>query len=59
MFAADIRAQHHELLAAQAAEHIGATQPVADPFAHCLQYPVTDGVAMLVVDALEMVQVDP
>ena len=58
VLAVDVRAQHHEFLTAQTAEHIGAPQPVANAFAHRLQNPIAHGMPVLVVDAFEVVDVE-
>ncbi len=50
--------QHHELVAAQARHHVGATQQAAQPSGHDLEQVVAGIVTEGVVDALEAVQVD-
>ena len=52
------RAQHHELLPAQPAEHIGTPQALADALAQATQHPVTDRMAETVVDAFEVINVE-
>ncbi|MNW01253.1 hypothetical protein D3C71_1968660 [compost metagenome] len=58
LFAVDVRAQHHEFLTAQTAKHIRAPQPMANALAHHLQHPIADSMAVLIIDALEVVDVE-
>ena len=48
----------HEFLAAVAADHVGRPQVLGDRLGHAAQDDVADGVAVGVVDGLEVVDVD-
>ncbi len=54
----EVRAQHHELVAADARYQVGRTQGPAEAVAHLLQQLVAGIVAEAVVDELEAVEVD-
>ena len=52
------RQQHQELVAADAADHVGLAHECAQALAQRLQQQVAGGVTMGVVDHLEMVEID-
>ena len=53
-----VRQQHGELFAAETAEQVGAAQLVADQLRHRRQHLVAGGMAIGVVDRLEVVEVE-
>ncbi len=55
---AGLGAQHGEFLTTQPAQQVATPQARSQPLAARLQYPVTGGVAKLVVDLLEMVDIE-
>ena len=50
--------QQQELVAADARQHVAAAQPLGDALGDLQEQRVADGVAVVVVDVLEIVQVD-
>ena len=52
------RHEHDERLAVPAAEHVVAAQPPAQPPRDLAQHPIPDGVAVAVVDAPEVVELE-
>ena len=50
--------QHHELVAAEAGDDVGAAHGVAQPVGHHAQELVAAGMAQRIVDLLELVEVD-
>src|SRR2546421_8605787 len=53
-----VRQQHRELVAAQPCDEIGLAKTTGERPPDCPERPVTHGVTVLVVDALEVVEID-